>query len=171
MAGAGRHGRSRHAGPGVSSRDRCLRAAGGHRSPVHGGHARDRRGGRLRRRGRALCFGGIAGGASCAGRAQWHYPAGQGLALHAHGARRRRAHRRSAGGRAALMLLWLTEILAKEVRAFNVFGYLTLRAVLATMTALIISFVVGPKMILWLTRMKIGQAVRDDGPKTHLTKA
>ena len=39
------------------------------------------------------------------------------------------------------------------------------------MTALVISFVVGPRMIAWLTRMKIGQAVRDDGPQTHLTKA
>jgi phospho-N-acetylmuramoyl-pentapeptide-transferase len=69
------------------------------------------------------------------------------------------------------MLLWLTELLAKDIRAFNVFGYLTLRAVLATMTALVISFVVGPRMIAWLTRMKIGQSVRDDGPQTHLTKA
>jgi phospho-N-acetylmuramoyl-pentapeptide-transferase len=69
------------------------------------------------------------------------------------------------------MLLWLTELLARDVRAFNVFGYLTLRAVLATMTALLISFVVGPWMIAWLTRMKIGQSVRDDGPQTHLAKA
>jgi phospho-N-acetylmuramoyl-pentapeptide-transferase len=69
------------------------------------------------------------------------------------------------------MLLWLTELLAKDVRAFNVFGYITLRAVLATMTALLISFVVGPKMINWLTRMKIGQSVRDDGPQTHFVKA
>ena len=69
------------------------------------------------------------------------------------------------------MLLWLAEILARDVRAFNVFGYLTLRAVLACMTALVISFVVGPRMIAWLARMKIGQSVRDDGPQTHLTKA
>ncbi|MCC6377416.1 MAG: phospho-N-acetylmuramoyl-pentapeptide-transferase [Burkholderiales bacterium] len=69
------------------------------------------------------------------------------------------------------MLLWLAEVLAKDVRAFNVFSYLTLRAVLACMTALMISFVVGPRMIAWLTRMKIGQSVRDDGPQTHLTKA
>src|SRR5512134_879046 len=69
------------------------------------------------------------------------------------------------------MLLWLTELLAKDIRAFNVFGYLTLRAVLATMTALVISFVIGPRMIAWLSRMKIGQSVRDDGPQTHLTKA
>ena len=69
------------------------------------------------------------------------------------------------------MLLWLTEALAKDIRAFNVFGYISLRAVLATMTALLISFVVGPRMIAWLARMRIGQAVRDDGPQTHLTKA
>jgi len=69
------------------------------------------------------------------------------------------------------VLLWLTELLATEVRAFNVFQYLTLRAVLACMTALVISFVVGPRMIAWLTRMKIGQSVRDDGPQTHLAKA
>src|SRR5947209_6127280 len=71
------------------------------------------------------------------------------------------------------MLLLLSEWLAKDVgiRAFNVFSYLTLRAVLACMTALFISFIVGPRTIAWLTRMKIGQSVRDDGPQTHLTKA
>jgi phospho-N-acetylmuramoyl-pentapeptide-transferase len=69
------------------------------------------------------------------------------------------------------MLLWLAELLAKDVRAFNVVGYITLRAVLACMTALVISFMVGPRTIAWLTRMKIGQAVRDDGPQTHLVKA
>ncbi|HEY3179820.1 MAG TPA: phospho-N-acetylmuramoyl-pentapeptide-transferase [Casimicrobiaceae bacterium] len=69
------------------------------------------------------------------------------------------------------MLLYLTELLAKNVRSFNVFSYITLRAVLATMTALLISFVIGPRMIAWLTRMKIGQSVRDDGPQTHLVKA
>ncbi|MFI4904181.1 MAG: phospho-N-acetylmuramoyl-pentapeptide-transferase [Burkholderiales bacterium] len=69
------------------------------------------------------------------------------------------------------MLLWLADLLARDVRAFNVVGYITLRAVFACMTALVISFVVGPRMIAWLTRMKIGQSVRDDGPQTHLTKA
>ena len=54
----------------------------------------------------------------------------------------------SGGGRGALMLLWLTELLAKDIRAFNVFSYLTLRAVLSCMTALLISFVVGPKVIV-----------------------
>jgi phospho-N-acetylmuramoyl-pentapeptide-transferase len=69
------------------------------------------------------------------------------------------------------MLVLLAERLEQYARAFNVFGYITLRAVLATMTALVISFVVGPRMIAWLARMKIGQSVRDDGPQTHLAKA
>mgnify|MGYP003398927026 CR=1 FL=1 len=61
------------------------------------------------------------------------------------------------------MLLLLSEWLEQYARAFNVFSYITLRAVLATMTALVISFVIGPRMIAWLARMKIGQSVRDDG--------
>ncbi len=69
------------------------------------------------------------------------------------------------------MLLALANWIATDVRTFNVFGYITLRAVLATMTALVISFVVGPRMITKLTEYKIGQSVRDDGPQTHLTKA
>ena len=69
------------------------------------------------------------------------------------------------------MLLFLTQWLSEEVRAFNVFNYITLRAVLATLTALVISFIVGPTMIRKLTTYKIGQSVRDDGPETHLAKA
>jgi len=69
------------------------------------------------------------------------------------------------------MLLALANWLAADVRTFNVFGYITLRTVLATMTALLISFVVGPGMIRKLAEYKIGQAVRDDGPQTHLIKA
>ena len=69
------------------------------------------------------------------------------------------------------MLLWLTEMLSRDIRTFNVFSYISLRAVLATMTALVISFLIGPRMIAWLSRMRIGQAVRNDGPQTHLTKA
>jgi phospho-N-acetylmuramoyl-pentapeptide-transferase len=71
------------------------------------------------------------------------------------------------------MLLELFQWLAKEhgIRAFNVFSYITLRAVLAMMTALIISFMVGPYMIRRLAILKIGQSVRDDGPQTHLVKA
>ncbi|MGC2520306.1 MAG: phospho-N-acetylmuramoyl-pentapeptide-transferase [Burkholderiales bacterium] len=69
------------------------------------------------------------------------------------------------------MLLSLTQWIAQDVRAFNVFQYITLRAVLATLTALAISLLAGPLVIRKLTAYKIGQAVRDDGPKSHLTKA
>jgi phospho-N-acetylmuramoyl-pentapeptide-transferase len=69
------------------------------------------------------------------------------------------------------MLLELSLWLGQDIRAFNVFGYITLRTVLAAMTALTISFVFGPFVIRWLTTKKIGQAVRDDGPQTHLVKA
>ena len=69
------------------------------------------------------------------------------------------------------MLLELARWLSHDIRAFNVFNYITLRAVLATLTALTISFMVGPTMIRKLTQYKVGQAVRDDGPQTHLIKA
>ena len=69
------------------------------------------------------------------------------------------------------MLLWLFQQLGQDIRAFNVFNYLTLRAVLATLTALTISFIVGPAVIRKLTALKIGQSVRSDGPQTHLVKA
>src|SRR5258706_6132293 len=63
---------------------------------------------------------------------------------------------------------WLSTDL--KIRAFNVFTYITLRVVLAALTALAISFIVGPAMIRKLTAYKIGQSVRDDGPQTHLIK-
>jgi phospho-N-acetylmuramoyl-pentapeptide-transferase len=69
------------------------------------------------------------------------------------------------------MLLMLAQWLGSDIRAFNVFQYITLRGVLAALTALIISFIVGPWMIRKLTELKVGQPVRDDGPQTHLVKA
>ena len=69
------------------------------------------------------------------------------------------------------MLLELARWLAHDIRGFHVFDYITLRAVLATLTALAISFIVGPGMIRKLTEYKVGQSVRDDGPQTHLIKA
>jgi phospho-N-acetylmuramoyl-pentapeptide-transferase len=69
------------------------------------------------------------------------------------------------------MLLTLAQWLGHDIRAFNVFGYITLRAVLAALTALVISFIIGPRLIRKLTELKIGQPVRDDGPQTHLVKA
>ena len=68
------------------------------------------------------------------------------------------------------MLLELFEWLARDIRSFNVFSYLTLRAVLAAGTAMLIGLVAGPWVIRRLAALKIGQAVRLDGPQTHLTK-
>ncbi|MBL8413010.1 MAG: phospho-N-acetylmuramoyl-pentapeptide-transferase [Propionivibrio sp.] len=68
------------------------------------------------------------------------------------------------------MLLMLAQWLGQDIRGFNVFGYITLRTVLSAMTALIISFMAGPRVIRWLAAKKIGQAVRQDGPQTHLVK-
>ncbi|MBL8497153.1 phospho-N-acetylmuramoyl-pentapeptide-transferase [Nitrosomonas sp. JL21] len=68
------------------------------------------------------------------------------------------------------MLLALSQWLAQDIRAFNVFSYITLRSMLAVITALIISFIIGPMMIRKLTAYKIGQSVRDDGPQSHLVK-
>jgi phospho-N-acetylmuramoyl-pentapeptide-transferase len=69
------------------------------------------------------------------------------------------------------MLLELAQWLARDIRVFSVFQYITLRAVLATMTALLIGLSLGPWVIRKLTQMKIGQAVRDNGPQTHLVKS
>jgi phospho-N-acetylmuramoyl-pentapeptide-transferase len=69
------------------------------------------------------------------------------------------------------MLLYFTKQLALLEGAFRVFQYLTLRAILAALTALVISFLIGPWMIQKLQVNQIGQRVRDDGPKTHLPKA
>ena len=69
------------------------------------------------------------------------------------------------------MLLALIDYLDTLLKGFGVFGYLTLRAVMATLTALLLGLVLGPWVIRRLARMKIGQAVRDDGPQTHLVKA
>jgi len=68
------------------------------------------------------------------------------------------------------MLLMLAQWLSQDIRGFSVFNYITLRTVLAAMTALIISFMAGPRVIRWLAAKKIGQAVRQDGPQTHLAK-
>ncbi len=69
------------------------------------------------------------------------------------------------------MLLYLTEWLSQFNSGFGVFRYLTLRAILGVLTALAISFILGPPMIRRLRHYKIGQMVRDDGPQSHLSKA
>ena len=69
------------------------------------------------------------------------------------------------------MLVYLTEYLQQYISGFGVFSYITMRAIMSVLTALILSFLVGPSMIRWLTRLKVGQAIREDGPQTHLIKA
>lgn len=70
------------------------------------------------------------------------------------------------------MLYNLFAPLADETLVFNLFRYLTFRTGGAIMTALIISFLIGPSMIRWLKRKQgEGQPIRDDGPETHFKKA
>ena len=69
------------------------------------------------------------------------------------------------------MLIWLADWLTQFDAGFNVFSYLTLRAILSTLTALLIAILIGPKMIRYLQRMQIGQTIRDDGPQSHLSKS
>jgi phospho-N-acetylmuramoyl-pentapeptide-transferase len=69
------------------------------------------------------------------------------------------------------MLIWLADWLQQFDTSFRVFSYLTLRAILSTLTALLIAVIIGPKMIRWLQRMQIGQTIRDDGPESHLAKS
>ena len=69
------------------------------------------------------------------------------------------------------MLLYLTKYLAQFESGFNVFNYLTMRAILGALTALTLSFIIGPRMIERLSVNQLGQPVREDGPETHLLKA
>lgn len=68
------------------------------------------------------------------------------------------------------MLVWLSELLAKYFHLFHVVQYLTLRSILAALTALVIALLIGPAMIRRLGLLKVGQVVRDDGPQSHLSK-
>jgi phospho-N-acetylmuramoyl-pentapeptide-transferase len=69
------------------------------------------------------------------------------------------------------MLLWLAEYLSDFYKPFSVVQYLTLRGIFAVLTALLISLIAGPKVIRLLNRLQMGQAIRSDGPKSHLEKA
>jgi phospho-N-acetylmuramoyl-pentapeptide-transferase len=69
------------------------------------------------------------------------------------------------------MLMLLSEYLTRYYTAFNVFGYLTMRAILGALTALILSFAVGPYLIHRLSTQMSGQPIRELGPQTHLLKA
>ncbi len=69
------------------------------------------------------------------------------------------------------MMLWLSEYLVRLHSGFNVFQYITLRVILGALTALFISFLLGPKLIRSLSSRQIGQSVREDGPESHLSKS
>ncbi|MDH3354684.1 MAG: phospho-N-acetylmuramoyl-pentapeptide-transferase [Chromatiales bacterium] len=69
------------------------------------------------------------------------------------------------------MLLYLFDYLSQFHSGFNMFQYLTLRAILGTLTALLIALLIGPKFIRKLSHHQVGQFVRDDGPESHLSKS
>jgi len=69
-----------------------------------------------------------------------------------------------------MLYYWLYP-LARKYPAFNVFRYLTFRTAMAALTALLLLLVLGPAMIRWLKRRQIGQAIREEGPRSHLSKA
>lgn len=69
------------------------------------------------------------------------------------------------------MLHWLAQHFQQDFSWMRIFGYLTFRAVFASLTALAIGLMAGPGVIRLLTRLKVGQAVRQDGPQTHLAKS
>ena len=68
------------------------------------------------------------------------------------------------------MLVWLAEYLTQYFSVFNVFSYLTFRAILGILTSLLLSLYLGPKLIARLQKMQIGQVVRGDGPESHFSK-
>ncbi|OTA21829.1 putative group 4 glycosyl transferase [Xenorhabdus beddingii] len=68
------------------------------------------------------------------------------------------------------MLVWLAEYLVKYHTGFNVFSYLTFRAIVGLLTALFIALWMGPTLIAYLQKLQIGQVVRNDGPESHFSK-
>ena len=69
------------------------------------------------------------------------------------------------------MLIWLADYLAQYLGVFAVVKYLTLRAIMGVLTALVFSLLMGPAVIAYLQKLKIGQSVRTDGPQSHLGKS
>ncbi|KGQ33847.1 phospho-N-acetylmuramoyl-pentapeptide-transferase [Gallibacterium genomosp. 2] len=68
------------------------------------------------------------------------------------------------------MLVWISEFLVRYHTFFNVFSYITVRAILALLTALLFCLWIGPKVIRKLQLLQIGQVVRNDGPESHFSK-
>lgn len=68
------------------------------------------------------------------------------------------------------MLVWFASYLAEFYSGFNLFSYLSFRAITSLLTALIMSLWMGPYLIRWLQRLQLGQVVRSDGPESHFSK-
>ena len=69
------------------------------------------------------------------------------------------------------MILSFSEWLQHWYGALHLFNYVTFRGLMAALTALVIALWAGPAVIRWLTVLKVGQAVRTDGPQSHLSKS
>src|SRR5437870_10847670 len=69
------------------------------------------------------------------------------------------------------MLYYLLYPLRDLIVGFNVFRYITFRTAWAALTALLISFILGPWLIERMRRIKLGQFIREEGPKSHQQKA
>jgi phospho-N-acetylmuramoyl-pentapeptide-transferase len=69
------------------------------------------------------------------------------------------------------MIYHLLEPFFDQHIIFNVFRYITFRAAAGMGTALLMSLVLGPPVIRWLRRLRVGQVVREEGPQSHLIKA
>jgi len=69
------------------------------------------------------------------------------------------------------MLVWLAEHFSQHVGFFRVFNYITFRAIVSALTALILALWWGPMLIARLQQLQIGQMVRSDGPQSHFSKS
>src|SRR3954466_2117632 len=69
------------------------------------------------------------------------------------------------------MLYYLLYPLRDVIVGFNVFRYITFRTAFAALTALLISLILGPWLIERMRRIKLGQYIREEGPKSHQAKA
>src|SRR4030095_13448041 len=69
------------------------------------------------------------------------------------------------------MLIYVADYLRESYSGFNVFSYLTTRAILGALTALVLSFAFGPYLIQRLQMQRIGQQIRQVGPESHFPKA
>jgi len=69
------------------------------------------------------------------------------------------------------VLYYLLFPLRDVIFGFNVFRYITFRTAWAALTALLISFILGPWLIKRMTRIKLGQFIREEGPQSHQVKA